>query len=229
MLVQAMALLLVAACAAGGGATVTTTRSETRRYLALGDSYTIGESVPEAARWPMVLADSLEAAGSAPIDVEIVARTGWTTAELDAAIDRAGPQGPYDLVTLLIGVNYQYRGLSLDAYRIEFTALVQRAIGFAGGDPTRVVVVSIPDWGVTPFAAGLDRTRIGAEIDAFNTTAAALTDEAGVAWVDVTTISRSGAAGLVAGDGLHPSAEQYRLWVEAILPAAQTAVLGSSP
>lgn len=219
MLLRSTALLLLAACASGGGGTATSVPSGLR-YLALGDSYTIGESVAATDRWPVVLGSALEGEGLGPVAVEIVARTGWTTAELDLGIDRANPQGPYDLVTLLIGVNNQYRGLSLRSYESEFAALVERAIGFAGGEPSRVIVVSIPDWGVTPFAGGSDPGRIAAEIDAFNAAAGAIARDAGVAFVDITPISRSGIVGLVADDGLHPSAQQYRLWVEEILPVA---------
>jgi lysophospholipase L1-like esterase len=138
------------------------------RFLALGDSYTIGESVAVADRWPNQLAAQLRKDGVEMADPEIIARTGWTTDELSSAIDAAKPKGPYALVTLLIGVNNQYRGRDAEQYRKEFAALLHRAIAFAGGDPKRVVVVSIPDWGVTPFAANRDRAKIGAEIDHFN-------------------------------------------------------------
>ncbi len=225
MLVRSTAFLLLVACSSGGGDT-TTSEVSSLRYLALGDSYTIGESVAASGRWPVVLGRALEAEGLGAVEVEIVARTGWTTAELDLGIDRANPQGPYDLVTLLIGVNNQYRGQSVPTYESEFAALLERAIGFAGGDPSRVIVVSIPDWGVTPFAGGSDRARIATEIDAFNAAAEKIAGGAGVAFVDVTAISRSGAVGLVADDGLHPSAEQYRLWVAAILPVVVGALGG---
>jgi lysophospholipase L1-like esterase len=138
------------------------------RFLALGDSYTIGESVAVSDRWPNQLARTLRAKGIAIADPEIVAKAGWTTDELSSAIDAAKPQGPYALVTLLIGVNNQYRGRDAEQYRKEFAALLKRAIAFADDDPKRVVVVSIPDWGVTPFAAGRDRAKIGREIDLFN-------------------------------------------------------------
>ncbi|WP_282298557.1 GDSL-type esterase/lipase family protein, partial [Stenotrophomonas sp. PS02289] len=123
------------------------------RYLALGDSYTIGEGVAEQGRWPVQLSAALRAAGVDIADPQIIATTGWTTDELDAGIDAAAPQGPFDLVTLLIGVNNQYRGRSVDEYRTQFSALLQRALGFAGQRAQRVLVLAIPDWGVTPFAA----------------------------------------------------------------------------
>jgi len=187
------------------------------RYLALGDSYTIGESVAAEERFPNQLARALSAG-----EPQIIAKTGWTTDELNAAIDDADPKGPYDLVTLLIGVNNQYRGRGADEYRTQFTALLQRAIGFAGGNAKRVVVVSIPDWGVTPFAEGRDRAKIGREIDQFNAINREEAARAGAHWVDITPISRRNDSSLVAGDGLHPSGAQYAEWVRAILPKART-------
>ncbi|WP_321824507.1 GDSL-type esterase/lipase family protein, partial [Xanthomonas citri] len=118
------------------------------RYLALGDSYTIGEGVAPAQRWPSQLVDGLRAYGWNVAPPQIIATTGWTTDELQAGIDAAAPQAPFELVSLLIGVNNQYRGRSLDAYRSQFDALLQRAIGFAGGLAARVFVLSIPDWGL---------------------------------------------------------------------------------
>ena len=213
-----VALALAAVLAACGSGDAVT--DGPARYLALGDSYTIGESVAEEERWPNLLAERLEGSDHGSIEVEIIATTGWTTAELDAGIDAADPQGPYDLVSLLIGVNNQFRGLDIDAYRMEFAGLLDRAIGFAGGDPGRVFVVSIPDWGVTPFAVSAGRSSeiVGEQIDAFNAVNRDETEQRGVAWVDVTAISRSGEPDLIAQDGLHPSGEQYRRWVDAIYP-----------
>ncbi|HYC60302.1 MAG TPA: SGNH/GDSL hydrolase family protein [Thermoanaerobaculia bacterium] len=189
---------------------------EQTRYLALGDSYTIGESVPESERFPVQLARDL--ALGAPT---IIAKTGWTTDELNAAIDAANPQGPYDLVTLLIGVNNQYRGRDAEQYRGEFAALLQRAIGFAAGDAKKVIVVSIPDWGVTPFAEGRDRAKIASEIDRYNAINREEASRAGAQYVDITPISRGTDIALVAGDGLHPSGKQYSEWVKLISPIAR--------
>lgn len=186
------------------------------RYLALGDSYTIGESVAAEERFPVQLAKQLNLG-----EPQIIARTGWTTDELNAAIDAADPKGPYDLVTLLIGVNNQYRGRSADEYRTQFVGLLQRAIGFAGGNAQHVIVVSIPDWGVTPFAEGRDRAKIAREIDQFNAINREEAQRAGAKWVDITPISRRNDASLVAGDGLHPSGSQYSEWVKVIAPAAR--------
>lgn len=193
------------------------------RYLALGDSYTIGEGVAAAERWPVQLAAQLRAEGTDVAAPTIIARTGWTTDELDAGIDTADPQGPFELVTLLIGVNNQYRGRSVAEYRTQFRALLERAIGFAGGEAARVVMVSIPDWGVTPFAAGRDRARIAQEIDAFNAVAQEEAQATGAAFVDVTAISRA-TPDAVVGDGLHPSGAQYGAWAQAVLPAARAAL-----
>ena len=198
----------------------------TPRFLALGDSYTIGESVAVADRWPNQLAAQLRKDGIDIANPEIIAKTGWTTDELSTAIDAAKPQGPYGLVTLLIGVNNQYRGRDAEQYRKEFAALLHRAISFAGGDPKHVVVVSIPDWGVTPFAANRDRAKIGAEIDHFNAINAEETKRAGARYADITPVSRHVAtnASLVAPDGLHPSAKMYSSWVTVIAPQARAAL-----
>jgi lysophospholipase L1-like esterase len=195
------------------------------RWLALGDSYTIGEDVAEAGRWPVQLATLLRADGIAVDPPLIVARTGWTTDELAAAMDAAELARGYDLVSLLIGVNNQYRGRPLDEYETQFTALLERAITLAGQRTGRVLVLSIPDWGVTPFAAasGRDVARIAAELDAFNRAAAAICAGHGVAFVDITHISRDPGArpDMLAADGLHPSAAQYALWAKYALPAAK--------
>lgn len=198
------------------------------RYLALGDSYTFGEGVLEAGRFPVQLAERLRADGVDVAIPEIVATTGWTTDELSGGIDAAGPVGPYDLVTLLIGVNNQYRGRPLDEYREQFRMLLQRALGFAAGERRHVIVISIPDWGVTPFAADRDRAAIAREIDAFNDVNREEADREGVRYVDITPVSRRAAAepNLVADDGLHPSAAMYRLWVELLLPEAVAALSG---
>jgi lysophospholipase L1-like esterase len=196
------------------------------RLHSLGDSYTIGEGVSDKERWPVRLAALLRVRGFRVAEPTIVARTGWTTDELSAGIDDAQPAGPFDLVTLLIGVNNQYRGRSIDEYREQFRALLARAIRFAGGDPARVIVVSIPDWGVTPFAVDRDRARIASEIDSFNVVNREEAERALARYVDITPTSRRGRSelGLVASDGLHPSGEMYARWVELVLPAAVDAL-----
>jgi lysophospholipase L1-like esterase len=205
-----------------------------RRYLALGDSYTIGEGVAPADRWPHLLAAALRAEGVPLQDPAIVAVTGWTTDELAAGLDAAevddparGAEGrvagPYDLVTLLIGVNNQYRGRDLANYRTEFRALLVRAVAFAGGEAGRVVVLSIPDWGVTPFARDRDRAQIAEAIDAFNAAAREEARAAGARWVDVTPVSRTQGARVV-DDGLHPDGAAYAAWTALALPEARAAL-----
>jgi len=195
------------------------------RFLALGDSYTIGEAVPATARWPALLAQHLRQAGMLLDEPQIVAVTGWTTDELAQGMDAAALQPSHDLVTLQIGVNNQYRGRSLDEYAVQFAALLERAIALAGERAARVLVVSIPDWGVTRFAReqGRDAAQIARELDDFNACARELAASRGVRFVDITPISRRHPE-RVATDGLHPSAEQYALWVEAIAPAARNAL-----
>ncbi len=194
--------------------------------LALGDSYTIGEAVGAAERWPEQLAARLRERGLTVEPPEIVARTGWTTGELAAAVDAARLRARYELVTLLIGVNDQYRGLDPDGYRARFRQLLAGAIGRAGGDPSRVVVISIPDWGVTPFAAGRDRESIAGSVDAFNAVNREEARRSAARRVDVTAISREAGLdpALLAGDGLHPSGEMYRRWVERLLPEVLAAL-----
>lgn len=193
-------------------------------FLALGDSYTIGEAVAVEGRWPNQLAAALRAQGVDLADPQTIATTGWTTDELDAGIDAAAPQGPFGFVSLLIGVNNQYRGRPLDEYRHQFEALLQRAIGFAGGDADRVLVLSFPDWGATPFGAGSGRdlARIEIETDEFNAAAEVISTQRGVAFVDITDISRTHGTdpAMIAADGLHPSARMYALWAERALPVA---------
>jgi lysophospholipase L1-like esterase len=194
-------------------------------FLALGDSYTIGEGVPTAGRWPVQLVARLRERGVQVDDPRIVATTGWTTDELSAAMDAEALRGSFGLVTLLIGVNNQYRGRPATEYREEFLALLHRAIALAG-DPRRVIVVSIPDWGVTAFAEGRERAQIGSDIDTFNAIARDEATRAHARWADVTPASREAGAkpGMLVEDGLHPSAAQYAMWVGVILPLAQAAL-----
>lgn len=192
------------------------------RYLALGDSYTIGENVPENDRWPAQLARQLEA-GGIHTNVTIIARTGWTVNELWQGIQIDPPEGTYDLVTLLIGVNDQYRGYPAVGYRDDFRFILTIAIEYTGGNPNRVIVLSIPDWGMTPFAAGQDAQKVAGEIDQFNSINREEAEKAGAHYVDITPISRSVTAvsPLIAPDGLHPSGRMYTEWVELVLPIAR--------
>jgi lysophospholipase L1-like esterase len=197
-------------------------------YLALGDSYTIGEGVAAPERWPNQLADMLRKSGVDVGEPEIVAKTGWTTDELSAAMDAHTFSPPYRLVTLLIGVNNQYRHRDLDNYRVEFQKLLERAIDLAGKDPKKVVVVSIPDWGVTRFGkeSGRDTAEIARQLDAYNAANAQIAKMLHCGYVDVTAVSRQGAnqAAMLVSDGLHPSAKMYTEWATRVLPAAKAAL-----
>lgn len=196
----------------------------TVKYLALGDSYTKGESVSKAESFPYLLVDSLNK--DAYIEVQetnIIAQTGWTTSSLLGSINEQQLLNNYDLVTVLIGVNNQYQGLSIEAYQTEFKTCLEKAVTLAGGKAYKVIVVSIPDYGFTPFGEG-NKKQISAEIDLFNTVNKAITDSMGISYVNITPISRSGIAGLVAADGLHPSGKQYKLWVDAMYALAKEKV-----
>ncbi|MFZ5636442.1 MAG: SGNH/GDSL hydrolase family protein [Pseudomonadota bacterium] len=215
-----------AANAAQDGETRAGDEDAPRRYLALGDSYTIGEGVEPEGRWPAQLVAALRSEGIAIDDPRIVATTGWTTDELSAALDATEPLGrDWHLVSLLIGVNNQYRGRDVDDYAREFAALLERAIGYADDRPQRVFVLAIPDWGVTPFAAasGRDVAAIARELDAYNAAAARICAERGVAFVDIAPVSRAHGAepAMLVDDGLHPSAALYAEWTRLALPAAR--------
>jgi lysophospholipase L1-like esterase len=190
--------------------------SMTYSYLALGDSYTIGESVLLIESFPYQTVQILRKTGFNFHSPEIIAKTGWTTDELQSAIDKYKFLPSYDFVTLLIGVNNQYRGRTVENYRLEFENLLQQAIRFTGGKKDHVIVISIPDWGATPFAAGRDRKKIADEIDDYNGANKSIAEKYGVKYIDITPGTReaSGDPALVAVDGLHPSAKEYKRWAE---------------
>jgi len=192
-------------------------------YLALGDSYTIGQSVAESERFPVQLVNKLNNNGVNVSKAEIVATTGWTTDELANGIKNAGLNESYDMVSLLIGVNNQYRGRDTAEYRTQFVDLLKTAIKFGDSNPDQVIVISIPDWGVTPFAEFRDTDKIAKEIDTFNQINRDETSNLGARYVDITSISRMAKNDpkLLANDGLHPSGEMYRLWVEEIYQVAK--------
>jgi lysophospholipase L1-like esterase len=195
----------------------TPNKKEKIKFLALGDSYTIGESVEESNRWPVQLVTLLREQGYKCDDPTIIATTGWRTDDLDRAIEGSGLQPDYNLVSLLIGVNNQYQGKSVDEYKPEFEKLLRKAIAYAGGDRSNVFVVSIPDYGFTPFGKEKQRT-ITQEIDRFNDANRAISGKLGVRYVYITDISRKAFEdpGLIAEDGLHPSGKMYREWVNRI-------------
>ena len=193
--------------------------ADSLKYLALGDSYTIGHGVPESDRFPVQLAERLESDGVVVEELRVLATTGWTTGNLKNAMAGANLPTDYDLVSLLIGVNNQYQGRSIEEYEKDFDDLLDSAIVHAGGDPEKVFVFSIPDYAYTPFGQNRPNpAQISAQIDAFNEVNKALTDARGIRYYDITPISRLGLEQpeLVAGDGLHPSGEQYRRWLELV-------------
>lgn len=198
------------------------------RYLALGDSYTIGEAVPEDQRFPLQLQQMVKEEGLSLPTPEIIARTGWTTDELAENIRQIKPRGPYALVSLLIGVNNQYRGRDTAEYRLQFRELLQTAVELAGGNSSRVLVLSIPDYAYTPFGQGSSPDKISREIDQFNQINRQETKKTSAVYMDITPISRRGLAEpeLVAADKLHPSGAMYRLWAELMLPDARRILRG---
>jgi lysophospholipase L1-like esterase len=183
-------------------------------YLALGDSYTIGEMVKPDENFPSQTVQLLSSSGIQLQAPRIIAQTGWTTDELDAAINSASINEKYDFVSLLIGVNNQYRGRSVSEYKIQFNDLLSKAIIFSGNRPERVFVLSIPDWGITPFASGRDRASIATEIDTFNAVAKECCSLKQVEYIDITPAQRQdgGDPAFLAEDQLHPSGKEYTKW-----------------
>lgn len=186
------------------------------RYLALGDSYTIGEMVGDKERFPVQLTTKLNSDSIDIAEPLIIAKTGWTTDELLSGIKEKNVKDTFSIVTLLIGVNNQYRGRDAENYRSELKQLLDIAINYAGGKNENVFVLSIPDWGVTPFAEGKDRGKIAAEIDEYNRVKKEECEKLGVKYYDITEISRSTEPGMIASDGLHPSGKMYNMWVDKI-------------
>lgn len=189
------------------------------KYLALGDSYTIGQSVPYNLNFPNQLRTELIAKGHKVPEVKIIATTGWRTDNLKNAINQANLSDTFNLVTLLIGVNNQYQGRTVASYEPEFLELLQTAIQLAEGKKENVMVLSIPDYGATPFGRN-NATQIGLAIDAYNAANKRITDSLGVKYIDITPISREAVSKpeLIASDSLHPSAMMYARWVELLLP-----------
>jgi lysophospholipase L1-like esterase len=197
-----------------------TDTAQSRTYLALGDSYTIGQSVPATDRYPVQTVKYLSEQRIKFESPEIIAQTGWTTANLLSAIASSPPlKSQYDMVTLLIGVNNQYQFGTQQEYADQFLTLLNLAIKYAGNNKQRVIVLSIPDYSVTPFANGRDKKYIATQIDSFNLINKAITARAGVGYLDVTGFSRLAAnnPSLIASDGLHFSGEEYKVWAEALV------------
>lgn len=197
-----------------------------KTFLALGDSYTIGQSVQEDERFPLQTVVKLKNLHFNFSEPDIIATTGWTTTDLINALNSNVPQHIYSVVTLLIGVNNQYQGKSLAQYKTEFTELLNRAIIYANNKRGHVFVLSIPDYSVTPFAQGSDTVKIAKEIDEFNAANKEISFNAGVHYLDITPISRQakGSPSLIATDGLHPSGIQYEKWAELLAPLISAAI-----
>lgn len=196
------------------------------QYLALGDSYTIGQQVEIYERFPVQLVDSLRNRGYNMRDPYITARTGWTTRDLKTAIANENFTNTFDLVSLCTGVNNQFRGETAEQYRQPFRELLEQAISLAGGDTSKVFVLSIPDYGVTPFAANLNPPQIAQEIDEFNAINLEIADSLNVTYFDITPISRQAENDqtLTVSDELHPSGKMYRLWVELMLDEVENKI-----
>lgn len=190
-------------------------------YLALGDSYTIGEKVAEQDRWPVMLADSLNNLGYSFSEPQILAVTGWTTLDLKKWVKKANIKETFNLVSLLIGVNNQYRGYDIGLYKRDFSLLLSKAVELAGNRPDHVLVLSIPDYGVTPFAKNKNPSKISREIERYNEINKIISDQIGVLYVDITAISKKAGKDetLLAEDKLHPSGKMYGEWVDAVIPA----------
>lgn len=213
-----VAMLLVALCISGALFPANSQAVKKQKYLALGDSYTIGESVDVLLKFPVQLIVRLNYE-KIELDPKIIAKTGWTTDELLEAIEEEAPSDDFDLVTLLIGVNNQYRGRDVDNYRQEFQVLLNKAVEFAKAEKDRVIVLSIPDYGVTPFGQKKGQRAIAEEIDQYNAINREISEQAGVNYIDITEISREALTKryLIAQDELHPSGEMYGLWVDKMM------------
>ena len=190
-------------------------------FLSLGDSYTIGEQVLLTDSFPYQVVQLLREAGVQVYAPEIIAKTGWTTDELTASMELITFLPQYELVSLLIGVNNQYRGRTLDNFKTEFTGLLERAIRFSGGNSQNVYVLSIPDWGVTPFAEGRDRQQIAKEIDHYNDVCRMIAAELQCRYIDITDSQRidGNKPEFLAADGLHPSGKEYAKWAALLATA----------
>jgi lysophospholipase L1-like esterase len=189
-------------------------------YLALGDSYTIGTAINPENSYPHQLADSLQKMGVSVDTTQIIATNGWTTTDLKKGILDKKPDSSFNLVSLLIGVNNQYQGKSILLYKTEFRELLEQAIAFAGGNADQVFVVSIPNYGVTPFAESRNPAKIGSELIEYDRIAKEISTEYGITFINITPISELATddLSLLASDELHPSAKMYSMWIGEILP-----------
>jgi len=209
---------------AGDTNTENTTAPENFKLIALGDSYTIGQSVCDTCRFPAQLKDSLQTYFSVldTFNLQIIARTGWTTSDLKSAIVAADLQTDFDLVTLLIGVNNQYQNKPFSLYETEFVELINTAVSLVGNTASKLIVVSIPDYAYTPFGQGRNPENISSQLELYNSFARTYCENNGIKYVNITDITQDGLNNplLVASDNLHPSALAYTKFVERILPMA---------
>jgi acyl-CoA thioesterase-1 len=209
---------------AGDTNTENTTAPENFKLIALGDSYTIGQSVCETCRFPAQLKDSLQTYFSVldTFNLQIIARTGWTTSNLKSEIVAADLQTDFDLVTLLIGVNNQYQNKPFSLYETEFVELINTAVSLVGNTASKLIVVSIPDYAYTPFGQGRNPENISSQLELYNSFARTYCENNGIKYVNITDITQDGLNNplLVASDNLHPSALAYTKFVERILPMA---------
>ena len=192
----------------------------TSKFLALGDSYTIGQSVEINKRWPVQFLKELKTSTSAIDTLQIIAQTGWRVDQLNEAMNNSDLEAPYGLVSLLIGVNNQYQGQKANSFKPEFIEILERSLKLVDNRKERLFVVSIPDWGASPYGATLNRTQISKEIDEFNSVLKEESEKRGVRYFNITTISRRALTdnSLIAIDRLHPSGKMYKLWVDKIIP-----------
>ncbi|WGF93208.1 SGNH/GDSL hydrolase family protein [Aequorivita marisscotiae] len=214
---NAIALLTLITISCGISKEPLSSEETTHTYLALGDSYTIGESVCDSCNYPKQLTASLNAVLKKKTTVKIIAKTGWTTTNLLAAIVNENPPKNYDLVTLLIGVNNQYQGKPFSVYEEEFSELLEKAIEFAKGKTENVIVLSIPDYAFTPFGQKSGKAeKITSDLKRYNAYAKKIAEEEGVAFKNITPITQQGLDDpeLVAADSLHPSEKAYKKFVE---------------
>jgi len=196
------------------------------RFLALGDSYTIGTAVDEKKRWVNELVRLMREDSVQISDPQVIARNGWTTGDLLAALDKEKPRGPFDLVTIMIGVNNQFQGQPIENYRKDLVTLFAAATKLTGGDPRKIVVLSIPDYSAMPFAQDKDPEKISAQVAKFNSVLLEETRRARARMVDVTSVSRFAKTNkqLVAEDGLHPSWRLHGVWARLVYPVARPLV-----
>ena len=192
----------------------------TAKFLALGDSYTIGQSVEINERWPVQFLKELKTSTSAIDTLQIIAQTGWRVDQLNEAMNNSDLEAPYGLVSLLIGVNNQYQGQKANSFKPEFIEILERSLKLVDNRKERLFVVSIPDWGASPYGATLNRTQISKEIDEFNSVLKEESEKRGIRYFNITTISRRALTdnSLIASDRLHPSGKMYKLWVDKIIP-----------